>query len=58
MSRPASLTVDLGALARNFHTLQGLIGVPVNPVVKADGYGLGAVEVAKRLMAEGARTFL
>lgn len=57
MSLPASLTVDLSALARNFHTLQGLIGVPVNPVVKADGYGLGAAAVAKRLMAEGARTF-
>ncbi|MEN5168995.1 alanine racemase [Brevundimonas pondensis] len=57
MSLPASLTVDLGALARNFHTLQGLIGVPVNPVVKADGYGLGAGAVARRLMAEGARTF-
>ena len=57
MSLPASLTVDLSALARNFHTLQGLIGVPVNPVVKADGYGLGAVAVARRLMAEGARTF-
>ena len=57
MSLPASLTVDLGALARNFHTLQGLTGVPVNPVVKADGYGLGASAVAKRLMAVGARTF-
>ena len=56
-SLPASLTVDLGALARNFHTLQDLTGCPVNPVVKADGYGLGAVAVAKRLMAEGARTF-
>jgi alanine racemase len=57
MSLPASLTVDLGALSRNFHTLQSLTGVPVNPVVKADGYGLGAAAVAKRLMAEGARTF-
>ncbi|WP_312148053.1 alanine racemase [Brevundimonas sp.] len=57
MSLPASLSVDLSALARNFHTLQGLIGVPVNPVVKADGYGLGAAAVARRLMAEGARTF-
>jgi len=56
-SLPASLTVDLGALARNFHTLAALTGRPVNPVVKADGYGLGAVAVAKRLMAEGARTF-
>lgn len=57
MSLPASLTVDLSAVARNFHALQGLIGVPVNPVVKADGYGLGAAAVARRLMAEGARTF-
>lgn len=57
MSSPAVLTVDLGALARNFHTLQAVAGVPVNPVVKADGYGLGAAAVARRLMAEGARTF-
>ena len=56
-SLPASLTVDLGALARNYHTLGALTGRPVNPVVKADGYGLGAVAVARRLMAEGARTF-
>ncbi|WP_292051525.1 MULTISPECIES: alanine racemase [unclassified Brevundimonas] len=56
-SLPASLTVDLGALARNYHTLEALTGRPVNPVVKADGYGLGAVAVARRLMAEGARTF-
>lgn len=57
MTFPATLTVDLSALARNFHTLQTLIGVPVNPVVKADGYGLGAAAVARRLMTEGARTF-
>ena len=56
-SLPASLTVDLSALARNYHTLETLTGRPVNPVVKADGYGLGAVAVAKRLMLEGARTF-
>lgn len=57
MSAPARLTVDLDALARNFHTLQALTGVPATPVVKADGYGLGAATVASRLMAEGARTF-
>lgn len=56
-SLPATLTVDLGALARNFHFLQQLTGRAVTPVVKADGYGLGALAVAKRLMAEGARTF-
>lgn len=54
---PAVLNVDLDALARNYHTLQAVTGVPVNPVVKADGYGLGAAAVTRRLMAEGARTF-
>jgi hypothetical protein len=44
-------------LGRCDQHLQGLIGVPVNPVVKADGYGLGAAAVARRLMTEGARTF-
>jgi alanine racemase len=57
MSTPARLTVDLNALARNFHTLAAVSGLPVDPVVKADGYGLGAAAVATRLMAEGARTF-
>jgi alanine racemase len=54
---PALLTVDLDALARNYRTLEALTGRPVHPVVKADAYGLGAVECALRLMAEGARTF-
>lgn len=54
---PAALHVDLDALARNYHTLGAVSGAPVNPVVKADGYGLGAAAVTKRLMAEGARTF-
>ena len=57
MTAPASLTVDLNALSHNFHALEGLTGVPVHPVVKANAYGLGAVPVAKRLLAEGARTF-
>lgn len=57
MTAPAVLSVDLDALARNYRTLQRLTGVPVTPVVKADGYGLGAAAVARRLMAEGARTF-
>ncbi|HEV7228216.1 alanine racemase [Brevundimonas sp.] len=53
----ARLTVDLDALAANFRTLEAVSGVPAHPVVKADAYGLGAVEVARRLMDEGARTF-
>ena len=57
MPSPASLTVDLNALAHNFHALEAASGAPVHPVVKADSYGLGAAPVARRLMAEGARTF-
>ncbi len=57
MSAPATLTVDLSALAANFHTLEAVGGVPVHPVVKADSYGLGAAACSGRLMTEGARTF-
>ena len=54
---PALLSVDLDAMARNYRTLGRVSGLPVHPVVKADGYGLGAQAVAQRLMAEGADTF-
>ena len=57
MPSPATLTIDLNALAANFHTLEAVGGAPVHPVVKADSYGLGAAACAARLMAEGARTF-
>ena len=57
MTAPATLTVDLNALARNYHALGAITGAAVHPVVKADSYGLGATSCAKRLMAEGARTF-
>lgn len=56
MTAPATLTVDLDALARNYHALGRITGVAVHPVVKADSYGLGAVLCATRLMAEGADT--
>ncbi|MEJ6788237.1 alanine racemase [Brevundimonas sp. BR2-1] len=57
MPSPATLTIDLKALAANFHTLEAASGAPVHPVVKADSYGLGASACAERLMVEGARTF-
>lgn len=57
MPSPATLTVDLNALAHNLHALEAVSGAPVHPVVKADAYGLGAVACATRLMAEGAHTF-
>jgi len=54
----ARLTIDLGALAHNHAILREQAGgAEVAPVVKADGYGLGAAQVARRLWAEGARSF-
>jgi len=48
--------VSLAALGRNFHAVQEHVGtgVTICAVVKADGYGHGAVECALALEAEGA----
>lgn len=54
----ARLTIDLDALAANYAMLRHVAGgVEAAPVVKADGYGLGAALVAGRLWREGARRF-
>ena len=54
----ARLTIDLAALAANFHTLRAeAAGAEVACVVKADGYGLGVEAIARRLVKEGARSF-
>ena len=56
--RPTRAVVDLGAVARNYRFLAGRVApAAVIPVVKADAYGHGAVPVARRLEAEGARVF-
>jgi alanine racemase len=49
--------VSLGALGENFHAVQGHVGkdVTICAVVKADGYGHGAVECARALESEGAQ---
>jgi alanine racemase len=49
--------VSLRALGENFHSVQKHVGaaVTVCAVVKADGYGHGAVECARALEHEGAR---
>lgn len=51
------LTVDLDALAQNYQQLNRLASDGAGAVVKANGYGLGAVPVAQRLLAEGCRRF-
>jgi len=54
----ARLTIDLDALAANRGVIAGVArGAEVAAVVKADGYGLGAGPVARRLFAEGTTTF-
>lgn len=63
MTVPASLagawlTVDLDAIAENWRQLgERAPGAICAAVVKADGYGTGAAEVAKRLYREGCRSF-
>ena len=53
------LTIDLGALAANWRAIGAHVPAPVetSAVVKADGYGLGVVEVGSALAAAGCRTF-
>ncbi|WP_309606020.1 alanine racemase [Phenylobacterium sp.] len=54
----ARLTIDLDALAHNHAVIRAeASGAEVAPVLKADAYGLGAGPVARRLWAEGARSF-
>jgi alanine racemase len=54
--RPAWVEVDTGAVERNVRTLRGLTpaGTRFMAVVKADGYGHGALEVARAALAAGA----
>jgi alanine racemase len=55
VSRPAWAEVDLGAIAANVRTIAELVApAQVCAVVKADGYGHGAVEVARAALDAGA----
>lgn len=53
----ARLIVDLAALAGNYRAIASISAGDVAGVVKANGYGLGAPEVARTLHAAGCRTF-
>ena len=54
----AVLTIDLGAVARNYRTLRDrLKGAACAAVVKADAYGLGAKRIVRELAAAGCDTF-
>jgi len=52
------LVVDLDAVARNYQTLAvKASGAETAAAVKAQAYGLGAAQVARRLVREGCRSF-
>ena len=52
----ARLTIDLAALAANYRTLAARVApARCGGVVKADGYGLGAVQVTRALIDAGCR---
>ena len=54
--RPTSCEIDLGAIAHNVQTLMSMVDpTPLCAVVKADGYGHGAVPVARAALEAGAQ---
>jgi len=57
--RPTWAEVDLNQLAANFQQVRKLVGTTarIMAVVKANAYGHGAVQCARRLAAEGADWF-
>src|SRR3954454_8528229 len=58
MGMQAVLTIDLGAIAANWRMLRDRAAPGrVASVVKADGYGLGAVPVGRALQAAGCQDF-
>jgi len=53
----ALLTIDLQAIVANWRRMRTTSGVETAAVVKADGYGVGAIPVARALAAAGCRRF-
>ena len=57
--RPTWAEIDLDALTHNFQLIRDRVGkeTKVLAAIKADAYGHGAVECARRLAAEGVDWF-
>ncbi|MBF0614880.1 MAG: alanine racemase [Magnetococcales bacterium] len=57
--RPTWLEIDLSAIVHNFQVVQRTVGpdCAIYPAIKANGYGLGAVPIARTLARAGARGF-
>lgn len=54
---PLRLNLDAAALVANWRWLGQNAAAPAGAAVKADGYGLGAAEVSRRLAEAGCRDF-
>jgi alanine racemase len=55
--RPTHVEVNLGAIAPNFDAIRAHVGAAeVMPVVKANAYGHGIVEVSRHLVQHGAKS--
>jgi alanine racemase len=57
MHRPLRLRLDRAALQHNWRWLQDRAGVPAGAAIKADGYGIGALETMRALHDAGCQTF-
>lgn len=55
--RPVWTEVDLQALQRNYDRIKALTKSEIMPIVKADAYGHGALQVVQALYEKGARRF-
>ena len=56
--RPTHVEVSLGTIAQNYDAIRAHVGAAeVMPVVKANAYGHGIVEVSRHLAAHGATCF-
>ena len=49
------LEIDLGAVQNNVHRLQQITGCEVMAVVKANGYGHGAIPIAQAVVKAGSK---
>jgi len=58
-NRPSYIEIDLGVIAQNTCNIKEKLpaGVALQAVVKADGYGHGAIEVARVMAENGANCF-
>ena len=57
MNHPLRLTCSQDSLVANWRWLAATAGVECGAAIKADGYGIGASDVARKLRDAGCRTF-